>query len=84
MNILLWIILGLVSGWLASVVMKTNQKQGPLMDIFLGIMGALVGGFVLSLLGQAGTTGFNLYSLLVATLGAILLIFLGRMVNRSV
>lgn len=78
MNILLWILLGLISGWLASVIAKTNRAQGPLMDIILGILGALVGGFVMSLLGFGGITGFNIYSIIVATLGAVLLISLRR------
>lgn len=75
MNILLWIVLGFLAGWLASVIMKTDPQQGPFMDIVLGVIGALVGGFVMSLLGYTGITGFNLYSLLVATLGAIILIW---------
>lgn len=83
MEILLWIILGLVAGWLASIVMKTNSQQGPLTDIILGVLGALVGGFVLNLFGANGVTGFNIYSLLVATLGAILLIWVGRFFQRS-
>ncbi len=80
MNFLLWILLGLIAGWLASVVMKTNSSQGALMDILFGIVGAVVGGFVANLFGAPGVTGFNLYSILVATLGAILLIWIGRMV----
>lgn len=82
MNFLLWIILGLAAGWLASVVMKTNQSQGALMDIILGVVGALVGGFAMSLLGQPGVTGFNIYSLFVATLGAVVLIWVGRLLAR--
>lgn len=79
MSIILWVVLGLVAGWIASVIMKTNASQGPLMDIVLGVVGAVVGGFVFNLLGQAGVTGFNLYSLAVATIGAVILIWLGRM-----
>lgn len=82
MNFLLWIILGLAAGWLASVVMKTNQAQGALMDIVLGVVGALVGGFAMSLLGQPGVTGFNIYSLFVATLGAVVLIWVGRLLAK--
>ena len=83
MSFLLWIILGLVAGWLASVVMKTDASQGAIMDIVLGVIGAVVGGFVMNFFGQAGVTGFNIYSLIVATVGAVILIWLGRMLSRS-
>lgn len=76
MNLISWVILGLIAGWLASVVMKSNQ--GPLMDIVVGIIGAVIGGFLVSLFGQTGVTGFNIYSLIVATIGAIVLIWLRR------
>ena len=78
MNLLLWIVLGFLAGWIASVVTKNNTAQGPVMDILLGILGAVVGGFVLNLFGIAGINGFNFYSLIVATLGAVLLIWLRR------
>lgn len=79
MNILLWVILGLVAGWLASVFMKNNREQGMLMDIVLGIVGAFVGGFLMNIFGATGVTGFNLYSLFVATIGAVALISIGRL-----
>lgn len=80
MNILIWLVLGLVSGWLASLIMSTNSNQGMLGDIVMGVIGALVGGVVFSLFGQSGVSGFNLYSVLVATVGAVLLIWVRRMV----
>lgn len=80
MNILLLIILGGVAGWVASLIMKTDASQGTLTDILLGIVGAVVGGVVLNLLGLAGVTGFNIYSLLVAVLGAVILIWLSRLI----
>ncbi len=83
MNILLWIILGGVAGWLASIVMKTDYAQGNLMDIILGIVGSVVGGFVMNFFGQAGVTGFNIYSLVVATIGAIIVIWIGRLLRQS-
>lgn len=83
MNFILFIVLGLVAGWLASVIMKTDAQQGPLLDIILGMVGAFVGGILMSLVGGAGITGFDLYSLGVATLGAVVLIAVGRMVNRA-
>lgn len=78
MNVILWIIFGAVAGWLASVIMKTNSQQGLLMDIVLGIVGGVVGGFVMSIFGQPGVTGFNLYSFIVAIVGAAALIAVGR------
>lgn len=83
MDLLLWIIVGGVSGWLASIVMKTNSSQGMLMDIVLGIVGAFVGGFIMGLFGTPGVTGFNLWSVLVSTLGAIVLIWIGRQFQTS-
>jgi uncharacterized membrane protein YeaQ/YmgE (transglycosylase-associated protein family) len=81
MSLLVWIILGLIAGWLASVIMKTNASQGPVMDIVLGIVGAVVGGFVFNLFGLGGVSGFDLYSIAVATIGAIILIGIGRMIS---
>jgi uncharacterized membrane protein YeaQ/YmgE (transglycosylase-associated protein family) len=79
MNILVWIIFGALSGWIASIIMKTDWRQGTVADILLGIFGAIVGGFIMGLFGQTGVTGFNLYSLLVSVLGAVVLLFVGRM-----
>lgn len=81
MNILLWIILGLIAGWLASVLMRTNSQQGMVADMVIGIIGAVVGGFLMTMLGAAGVTGFNMYSLFVATLGAVVLIAVRRAVT---
>ena len=82
MNILLWIVFGAIAGWIASVVMKRSGKQGLFGDILLGIVGALVGGFVISLFGGTGVTGFNLYSLLIAIVGAVGVIWIGRMIYK--
>lgn len=78
LNLILWIVLGGIAGWIASMVMGTNRQQGTLADIVLGILGAVVGGFLLNLVGFAGATGFNLYSLIVAIVGAVVLIALRR------
>lgn len=79
MDIILWIILGALAGWIASIIMKSNH--GILEDIILGIIGAFVGGFIMNSLGQSGVNGFNVYSLVVAVVGAIILIFLGRLLH---
>jgi uncharacterized membrane protein YeaQ/YmgE (transglycosylase-associated protein family) len=78
MNILLTLILGGIAGWIASIVMHRNKKQGMLMDIVLGIVGSFVGSYIMTFLGQAGVTGFNVYSLAVAVGGACLVIAIGR------
>ncbi len=83
MGILAWIILGFLAGWIASIVMKTNSQQGFVTDVLLGIVGAIGGGFLMNLLGESGVTGLNLYSLIVSTIGAILLIWMGRQLARS-
>ncbi len=80
MNILLWIILGAAAGWLADILMAS--AHGMLEDIILGIIGAFVGGFIFNLFGAPGVTGFNFYSLIVAVVGAAILIFLGRLIHR--
>jgi uncharacterized membrane protein YeaQ/YmgE (transglycosylase-associated protein family) len=82
MNILLWIILGGIAGWLASMVMGTNARQGCFADVVIGIVGALIGGFLFSLLGGRGVTGFNLWSLFVAFLGAVILLAILRAFRR--
>lgn len=74
MGILLWIIFGALAGWIASLIMRTDPQQGPLMNIIVGIIGAFLGGLIMNLIGQSGVTGFNFYSLLVAIGGAIALI----------
>ena len=83
-NILVWIIIGAIAGWLASMVMKTNASQGLLTDIIVGIVGGLIGGFVLNLIGVGGAvTGLNLGSILVAFIGAVILLALLRMLRRA-
>ena len=80
MNILLWVILGAVAGWIADMIMKSDH--GVIEDVILGVVGAFIGGFILNFLGQSGVTGFNIYSLIVAVIGAVVLIFLGRLIHK--
>ena len=82
MSILGWIILGLIAGWLAGVLVK-GSGYGVVGDIILGILGALVGGAITSTLMGVDITGFNLESLLVAVLGAIVVIFIARLISGS-
>ena len=81
MNIILWIIFGAIAGWAASVIMKTDSNQGTMIDIIMGVIGAVVGGFLMGLVGQSGVNGFNLYSLGIAVIGAITVIYIGRMLK---
>jgi uncharacterized membrane protein YeaQ/YmgE (transglycosylase-associated protein family) len=80
MNILIWVVLGVAAGWISGLL--TKSRRGVVGDIFLGIIGAFVGGFIMSFFGQSGVTGFNIYSLVVAVMGAVVLIFLGRLIYR--
>ena len=75
MNYLVWIIFGALAGWLASIVMKKNQSMGAIANIIVGIIGAFLGGYIMQLVGGPGITGFNLTSLLVAIVGAVVLLF---------
>ena len=73
MSILAWIVLGLISGFIASKIVN-KRGEGLLLDIVLGIIGALVGGWLFHAFGAAGVTGLNLYSLLVAVAGAVVVL----------
>lgn len=81
MNIILWIVFGAIAGWIASMVMKTDANQGTLKDIIMGIIGGIVGGYLMGFFGQPGVTGFNVYSLVVAVIGAVVVIAIGRMIK---
>jgi uncharacterized membrane protein YeaQ/YmgE (transglycosylase-associated protein family) len=82
MSYLAWIILGLIAGFIGSkIVNKTGV--GLLLDIILGIVGAFVGGWLFTLFGASGVTGLNLYSLLVAVLGAIVVLVVYHAIRRA-
>ncbi len=83
MGFLSWIILGGIAGWIASLIMKTNDQQGILANIVVGIVGALIGGFVVGLFGGEGIIGFSIYSLLVAVIGAVILLAIMKAVKRA-
>lgn len=81
MSILGWIVLGLISGFIASkIVNKTGE--GVILDIVLGIVGAVVGGWIFNTFGSAGVTGFNIYSMFVAVVGAIVILVLYHFLFR--
>jgi len=80
MSILAWIILGLVAGWLAGQFMR-GGGYGIIGDIILGIVGALVGGFLSSVILGVDVTGFNLSSIIISVIGAIIVIAIARLVT---
>ena len=73
MGILAWIVLGLIAGFIASKIVN-NAGEGVVLDIILGIVGAIVGGFLFNQFGSEGVTGLNLYSMLVAIVGSIVVL----------
>lgn len=83
MGILLWIILGALAGWIASIIMRNNAEQGAVGNIIVGIVGAVIGGYAMSVFGQAGVTGFNLYSLVVAVIGSVILLAIVNAFKRA-
>jgi len=83
LNLLLWLVLGALAGWIASKVMGTGAQQGLLLDIVVGIVGAFLGGILMNVIGFAGVTGFNIYSLIVAILGAVVLLAIVKAVRGN-
>jgi uncharacterized membrane protein YeaQ/YmgE (transglycosylase-associated protein family) len=83
MGIIAWIVLGLIAGFIASKIVD-HHGQGIVIDALLGIAGAFLGGLVFRLIGGRGVTGFNLWSLLVAIGGAIVVLLAYNAINRRV
>ena len=81
MSILAWIVLGLIAGFIGSKIVN-KRGEGLILDIVLGIVGAIVGGFLFSLVGAAGVTGLNLYSIFVAIIGSVVVLFVYHAVIR--
>lgn len=80
MGILAWIIVGLIAGIIAKWVV--GAREGVIVTILLGIAGAFVGGWVMSLFGHGGVNGLDIWSILVAALGAIIILFIVRLIRR--
>lgn len=76
MGIIAWIILGALSGWIASIIMKKNHSMGAVANIVTGIVGAFIGGIVFNLIGAQKVTGLNLYSVLVSVVGACIFLWI--------
>jgi uncharacterized membrane protein YeaQ/YmgE (transglycosylase-associated protein family) len=79
MGIISWIIVGLIAGVLGKMILPGDDPGGFIVTILIGMAGALVGGFIVGLLGGTGATGFNIWSILVATIGAIVLLAVYRL-----
>lgn len=82
MGLISWILVGAIAGVLAKWIMPGSGPGGFIVTVVLGMAGASVGGFIFRLLGGAGPTGFNIWSILVATVGAIVLLFLYGLIAR--
>ena len=85
MNLIIWLVVGGVIGWIASLIMKTDAQQGLVLNVVVGIVGALIGGWVLSPLVGAGTLNqgdFSLPGLFVSLVGAVILLFIVNLIRR--
>lgn len=83
MSVIVWIILGLIAGFIASKLVN-RHGEGVFLDIVLGIVGAVVGGWLMAFFGGHGVTGFNLHSILVAIGGAVVLLVVVHALRRAV
>jgi uncharacterized membrane protein YeaQ/YmgE (transglycosylase-associated protein family) len=84
-NLIIWLVVGGVIGWIASLIMKTDAQQGLALNVVVGIVGALIGGWLISPLVGAGTLNqgdFSLAGLLVSLVGAIILLFIVNLIRR--
>jgi len=82
LDIVLWILFGALAGWIASMIMKTDGQMGAVANIVTGIIGAFVGGFLFRMLTGVNVEGFNLTSLIVAIIGAVILLAIVKAVTR--
>ncbi len=80
MGLISWIVVGLIAGALAKLVLPGDDPGGIIVTAIIGMVGAVVGGFVFGIFGGTGTTGFNVWSILVATVGAIILLLIYRLI----
>ena len=82
MSFLAWIVLGLIAGFIGSKIVN-KRGDGLILDIILGVVGALVGGWLFSMFGASGVTGLNLYSLLVSVVGAVVVLVVYHAIRRA-
>ena len=81
-SIIVWVIVGGLAGWIASKVVGKDSQMGFFANVVVGILGAIIGGFVVNLFGLSGVTGFNLWSILVAILGAVILLLILNKIRK--
>ena len=82
MSILAWLVLGLIAGFIGSKIVN-HSGEGVVLDIVLGIVGAVVGGWLFTQFGAAGVTGLNIYSMLVAIVGAVVVLVIYHLIRGS-
>ena len=82
MSFIAWIVLGLVAGFIASKIVN-KSGEGFFLDILLGVIGAVVGGYLFQMFGMAGVSGVNLYSILVAVIGAVIVLVIYHAIRRA-
>ena len=83
MGIIAWVILGALSGWIASIIMDKNASMGAIANIITGIVGAFIGGIVFNFIGAQIVTGLNLHSILVSVVGACILLWILGVINKK-
>ncbi len=83
MGIISWIILGALAGWISSMIMNTNESMGAFANIGVGVIGALIGGYVMNFFNRAGVNSLNLYSLGVALLGSVILLAIYKAITKK-
>ena len=83
MGIIGWIVIGAIAGWIASLITGNNKRMGAGMNILVGVVGGFIGGIAMNLIGGYGVTGFNLWSLLVATVGSVILLLIVNVVQHK-
>ena len=83
MGIIAWVILGALSGWIASIIMDKNASMGAIANIITGIVGAFIGGIVFNFIGAQQVTGLNLHSILVSVVGACILLWILGVINKK-
>jgi len=81
MSVLAWIVVGLIAGWLAKMISPGPERAGLLATLLIGVIGAIVGGWLFNAFGRAGASGVDLYSIIVATLGAVVFLFIWKTVR---
>lgn len=82
MGIFTWIIFGALAGWLASIITGDNKRMGAFANIAVGIVGSMIGGFIMNFFGGNGVTGFNLRSLIVAIVGSVILLWIVNKIRK--